>query len=192
MFKASNAPAAQPTTEWWRRATDPRYEVSSLGRLRRGTPGHGTYAGRILKPFLGDDGYLRADFTSAGRSRKTRVATEVAAAFIGPRPPGHEINHINGIKSDNRAENLEYVTPAGNMAHARRMGLLPKFAGETHGCAKLKVMQVRVIRRLRGILLQREVGELFGVKVRTVSHIQMGTRWRCVPRQPDDHAAEGP
>lgn len=41
----------------------------------------------------------------------------------GPIPPGKEINHINGIKSDNRIANLEAVTPSENTKHAYRIGL---------------------------------------------------------------------
>jgi hypothetical protein len=47
----------------------------------------------------------------------------VAAAFIGPCPDGLEINHKNGIKLDNRAENLEYTTRSANMKHAYDSGL---------------------------------------------------------------------
>lgn len=47
-------------------------------------------------------------------------------ALYGPIPPGMEINHINGIKNDNRLINLELVTHQQNMAHAKRTGLTPR------------------------------------------------------------------
>lgn len=47
---------------------------------------------------------------------KTRtVHSLVAEAFLGPRPYGYDIDHVNGTKTDNRAENLRYVTHQDNM-----------------------------------------------------------------------------
>lgn len=52
-----------------------------------------------------------------------RVHSLVARHFVPGYRPDLEVNHKNGIKTDNRAENLEWVTPKENMAHARRIGL---------------------------------------------------------------------
>src|SRR5690606_11936357 len=49
----------------------------------------------------------------------------------GPIPEGKEINHINGIKTDNRIANLELVSHLENVRHAFRIGLVEK-AGESH------------------------------------------------------------
>jgi hypothetical protein len=47
----------------------------------------------------------------------------VAKLFIGERPVGLEVNHINGRKNDNKVSNLEYVTPKENIHHMLKMGL---------------------------------------------------------------------
>ena len=42
--------------------------------------------------------------------------------FIGTRPEGMVVNHKNGVKTDNRLENLEYITSRENTIHAFKMG----------------------------------------------------------------------
>lgn len=94
------------------------YEVSDLGRIRN------IKTGRVLKACPERHGYLSLSVYPKGRERKHfKPAREVANAFIGPRPKGYQINHKNGIKTDNRAENLEYVTPSQNLKHAVKLGL---------------------------------------------------------------------
>jgi hypothetical protein len=54
--------------------------------------------------------------TKRGGKRVTRyVHTLVLAAFVCPRPPGYDIDHVNGIRSDNRLVNLEYVSTSENV-----------------------------------------------------------------------------
>lgn len=104
------------------------YEVSSCGNVRSVTretkmPANGRDAvcvrkGTILK--MGEDrkGYLRVKlYGSHGNSTK-RVHRLVAEAFI-PNPMNKpQVNHINGVKSDNRVENLEWVSQSENIRHS--------------------------------------------------------------------------
>ena len=79
-----------------------------------------------------------------------KVHRIVARVFIGPCPPGYQVNHKNGDKNDARLENLEYCTPKENSRHARE-SLGHNFQGESVGTAKLTEAQVREIRRLHDI-----------------------------------------
>lgn len=91
----------------------PRYEVSDGGDVRvKSTK-------RVLKPFIDKlQDYPRVDLWD-GHGNKVRMMVHilVAEAFFGKRPEGMEIDHINGIKSDNRVENLRYVSPQRNRAN---------------------------------------------------------------------------
>ena len=113
--------------EVWRPVVgfESHYEVSSFGRVRRSAPGRGTRVGRINKQCANTHGYLHVGLSTPGKRTTLRVHALVADAFLGPLPIGKERNHRNGVKTDNRARNLEFVTTAENARHARRLGLQP-------------------------------------------------------------------
>lgn len=92
------------------------YSVSNRGRVRRDAAARKAVPGRILDGFPNEDGYIRV--TLSGPRRTVAVHILVAHAFIGPRPDGHEVNHKNGQKTHNAADNLEYVTHLENIRHA--------------------------------------------------------------------------
>jgi hypothetical protein len=92
-------------------------EVMSMNYKKSKLPGIMTQ--RIRRRYLSV--YL---CKSGHKERNFCVHTLVARAFIGPRPHGMTINHKNGIKTDNRAENLEYCTPSENSKHAFKLGLM--------------------------------------------------------------------
>lgn len=73
-----------------------------------------------LTPSRGRGGYLTVNLGTEGVCKNTLVHRLVAIAFLGPPPPLHEVNHKNGKRSDNRLENLEWVTRSQNVAHSHR------------------------------------------------------------------------
>lgn len=90
------------------------YIVSDQGEIRRLTKNN---------PTLMDNGYLYASFYDKPRKQQKGLHRVVAEAFI-PNPENkREVNHKNGDKTDNRVENLEWVTPKENQQHALRTGL---------------------------------------------------------------------
>lgn len=89
------------------------YLVSSIGRVKN------SY-GRILKPDIARNGYPRVKFFD---NKKYQIHRLVAMAFI-PNPDNKEtVNHKNGVKTDNRVENLEWNTYSENSKHAYAIGL---------------------------------------------------------------------
>lgn len=156
-----------------------RYSVSNIGRIRRDASYNSTYAGRIITLHEAPTGYplvtLRNDGGKRG-GKRILVHQLVALAFIGPRPTGYHVNHKNGIKSDNRVDNLEYVTPSENIQHALRLGLT------THGAqrynAKLTATQAADIKAsaAKGTT-HRVLAERFNVSRGLISHICTGLSW---------------
>lgn len=135
-------------TEEWRPAPGfgGRYSVSSLGRIRR------DLTGRILKPWTNSRGYRVIGLPWDGNKRRWRshkVAVLVAESFLGSRPPKMQVNHIDGVKTNNHLENLEWVTPSRNIQHSWGSGLRDGTGaakGMRHGSAKLTNAEVLAIR----------------------------------------------
>lgn len=155
--------------ETWRQVEGWPYEVSDQGRVRRSDPAKGTYVGRVLSPFYrqGERGYnsgpngsryLAVDLKEDGDCRRAAVHQLVAEAFLGPKPDGFEVDHINGNREDNRVENLRYVARAVNRG-AR--------------LSSAKVREVRARYRDENIL-QRELAEEYGVSQQCISDIVTG------------------
>lgn len=107
------------------------YQVSNLGRVK--SLERKTYdtvrkytrkiEERILKLRLGTPKYYSVILTQKGIQKIFRVHVLVATAFI-PNPNNYPVvNHKNGIKTDNRSENLEWCTYKHNSQEALRLGL---------------------------------------------------------------------
>lgn len=94
-----------------------RYEVSDRGRVRsldridaRGC--HRT--GRVLTPGPDSMGYQLVNLYRDGRNRSRRIHLLVIETFVGPRPEGRQVRHLDGDPTNNRLENLAYGTPSQN------------------------------------------------------------------------------
>lgn len=156
------------------------YEVSNWGRIRRSCQGHVTFAGRILSLDLSSD-YARVTlYTRNGkRNQHVWIHQAVAGAFLGPCPPGYQVNHRNGEKKDNTLPNLEYVTPSENQIHRSRV--LRKNMGETHHRAKLTEDLVREIRKAyKPGMGYRNLARDYGVSESTITHVITRRVWAHV------------
>lgn len=108
------------------------YMVSNFGRIKSlerfkksHTDAMAFVPNSILKPAI-TDGYLRVVLQKNGKAKQMTVHRLVATAFIQNMENKPCINHINGIKVDNSATNLEWVTVRENTIHAFRTGLIVK------------------------------------------------------------------
>ena len=104
--------------EVWRRVDGfPKYKVSSMGRVYSEFRG-----GHLMSPQFTHKRYLKVHLQDNGRNQNFYVHKLVALAFLSDcATEGLQINHKNGVRSDNRVENLEWCTASENVRHAYRV-----------------------------------------------------------------------
>ncbi len=157
------------------------YQVSNLGRvksLRRWNAGE-----RILKSIKNKNGYYRVHLLKNGNSKNFYIHRLVVGAFLENKENKPCTNHKNGIKADNRAENLEHCTIGENNKHAFRTGIRKNPVGENASNAKLNEKQVRVIKHLKNIkpkMSQCAIAKIFGVHYSMIGLIYRGKRWKHI------------
>lgn len=150
--------------------------VSDAGRIRKN--------GRIKplsitgKYYKIGRGYLA---TRVGR-KLMKVHRLVAIAFI-PNPKNlPEVNHINGITTDNRACNLEWTTPRNNQLHALRIGLRVPIKGSQIGTSKLTEDKVILCRKLHlSGVAKIEIARRINISRTQVGRIIKGESWAHLP-----------
>lgn len=103
-----------------------RYQISSLGRVKSLPKKMGRGVGyttntRLLKHAVNRNGYCILNLCKGGKVTFKQVHRLVAEAFIPNTENREQVNHINGIKTDNRAENLEWCTNGENQAHRHKV-----------------------------------------------------------------------
>ena len=134
-----------------------KYQISNLGRVlsfKRHTP-------RYLKPKTQPSTGKLCVQLSDGSSVTKCIHTLVAEAFIGPRPKGLVIRHLDGDKTNNKIDNLAYGTHKENIADAIKHG--------THFGHNRRVLtddQVRLVRSRQEPLLV--LAKRFGVSRHTL------------------------
>ena len=84
------------------------YQVSSLGRV------YSLLSKKILKQQNNNRGYPLVSLSKNGVNKRKSVHRLEWEAFNGSIPDGMQVNHINEIKTDNRLENLNLMTPKEN------------------------------------------------------------------------------
>ena len=150
------------------------YEVSSLGRIASIRNGE-----RFVRKPNSATRYLSVSFKKRredSEQKSKNIHSVVAEAFIGPRPKGMVVRHIDGDRYNNAASNLTYGTPNENVYDSIKH---KTYKGSKNGRAVLDERHVALIRMLldRG-LGSSELSRQLGVSVGTVHAIKTGRNWK--------------
>lgn len=167
------------------------YEISSFGQVRSvsrvGVDGR-LLKGRIMKPGNDGHGYLQVSLTKNNIRGTFKIHRLVASAFVGGRTDeDNTVNHLDLNKTNNRADNLEWISQAGNNRHAATHGAESAFLNPR----KRVLVTIEVLRGIQQDLLSRalsypQIARKFGVSIGTVNNIRAGKQWKipeCVTIQ---------
>lgn len=138
-----NPDRIDPFLERWKEIPDTYYEVSNKGNIRN------LKTKRLSKQYTtstSDRLYVKVRTKGNKKFKHLNVAREVAKAFL-PKIKGKEyVNHKDGNKHNNNANNLEWCTRSENEKHAFANNLKTPTRGEKSGMAKLKWEDIDFIR----------------------------------------------
>lgn len=172
-----------PTQTLWKIIDGwPSYEVSNTGLVRRSICASNyrntTHPGRILKPCVDKDGYLRVRLCGLNGARKAHsVHRLVATAFVSGRLDDLVAAHIDGNCQNNLATNLCWVTQAENIHHKHKHKTIAR--GARIGVSKLTAHIVDFIKSdyvgRRG--QKAAYARMFGVSQTAIGHILSGKTW---------------
>jgi hypothetical protein len=152
------------------------YLISNMQRVKR-VQHRKNVSNKITKPHLHPTGYFNVSLTIFGKQKLVAIHRLIAEAFIPNLENKSHVNHINGIKTDNRIENLEWCTVKENIQHAWRTGLAKSKKGEQSNGAKLTEKDVLEIRAIGNTMTQKEIGKLYGINHQAVYKILKRVRW---------------
>jgi hypothetical protein len=156
--------------EIWKRINGyPNYEISTLGNVKSYACGRD----KLLLKIKGSNGYYFVNLSNKGKAYPINIHRLVAENFIPNQNDTLQVNHINGVKTDNRIENLEWVTLSENIKHAYRTGIF-KNRGEFHKMSKLNREDVNEIKKLLlSTLSQKKIAAIFNVDQAVISNIKL-------------------
>lgn len=164
------------------------YQVSNLGRVkgldRVVKYRHRTLSvkGRIIVPNFSSR-YVSVTMSMAGTKRKQKtIHRMVAIAFVQNPENKKEVNHIDGDRSNNRSENLEWCTAKENIAHAFNKGLMGVRKGQKVGIPKLTEDIVIEIRRLHSNkeMSNAKIAKKYKIHTGTVADIINRKNWKHI------------
>ncbi len=160
-----------------------RYEVSSHGRVRAlFYANHGQHKpGRIITALTASNGYLKVGLYDVNvKCRQRSIHSLVLEAFVGPRPNGYVVRHMDRIRSHNTPDNLKWGTSEQNAQDALGHGTF--VIGEKNGQSKLVAGDVLKIRAMRdsGIAC-KTIAEMFNVDWSNVWLIGKRKSWKHLP-----------
>jgi hypothetical protein len=146
------------------------YSVHSFGYILN------TKTNRILKPVF-VNGYYKVGISLEGKVDRIYIHRIVAQKFV-PNPFSYlTVNHIDGNKLNNNANNLEWCTQKANVQHAYKIGLCPTNIKALQP-AKLSEKEVLEIKELlKKKITQKVIATRYNIDQATISNISTRKTW---------------
>lgn len=164
------------------------YQVSNIGRVKclkrqvfnKANGTMSTIRGCIRKPDMYNKLYAQVGIWKDSKTTKFLIHRLVAIHFV-PNPNNlPEVNHIDLDKTNNRADNLEWVTRKQNAQHAHKLGRYDNFQKGTE--RPNSILTDDAVRHIRKKIMRNiDYCRMYGVKPSTITMIQKDTkRWSHV------------
>lgn len=175
--------------EIWKDAVgwEGEYEVSNIGRVRsksRYVKQNYWREGKILITCISKLGYEQVPLRTKRMSKNTSIHRLVAQAFI-PNPENKpEVNHLDNNRSNNKVENLEWVTKSENLQYSYKTkgrDNVNYMKGEQVKAAKLKEKDIIEIRKMYAENIKiKEISEIYKVGISAIHNIITRKRWKHI------------
>lgn len=150
-----------------------RYAATQDGQI------YSYYLRGFLSPKTDKDGYLMVCLQKDGIKEYKQVHRLIAEAYIDNPKKLPTVNHVDGVKSNNSVNNLEWSSFSDNLKHAYKLGLRCN-KGSNSPTSKLNEDDVREIRRLLAKKDIKEIAEMYGVVPGTIYNIASSRSWKHV------------
>lgn len=132
---------------------------------------------KILKPILRKDGYYRIKLCKNGNYDHPLVHQVVLKTFVKNLENKPQINHINGDKSNNKLNNLEWTTISENIQHSYNNNLHKKLRGVKNGASKLTETDILEIRKIGKLRKVKDTAFKYNITTHTVWCILNNKSW---------------
>ena len=144
------------------------YQVSNFGNIKS------TRFNRILRKQLNHPGYYYV-MPSTNGIRKSFLVHRLVLLTFGNKPKGVvEVNHIDGVKTNNHLENLEWCTSSENSLHSYRTGL------QATKLNQFQVQRIRLMKEVTPALKQNEMAKIFNVAPSNIRDVLNKRCWGWV------------
>lgn len=158
------------------------YMVSNMGRIKSLNYNNSKFEKLKVIVVQKKTGYGMVHLSKGGKSFAFLIHRLIAFNFI-PNPENKpQVNHINGIKTDNRVENLEWVTSYENTIHGIKTGLIKNIEGEKNVFSVLTEKEVLEIRSLYDLFpyKYKELAKIYNVTPENISMIINRKTWKHI------------
>jgi hypothetical protein len=146
-----------------------KYSVSDKGNV------YSHKSKRLLKPIIRKDGYFGVELSN----KFFYIHRLVLITFKGYEER-KEVNHIDGVKSNNTLENLEWLTHKENIIHSVKNNLVKRNYGSKHHMSKISESDVVFIRQNKRKYKYKEIMEMFNISKSTLKSIYTKKTWRHI------------